>query len=97
MDWEQVESRACGEKTIEIEKLQSITQYSGCTEKSAIIKRFWRVLTSFDDEQRQKYLKFVWSRSRIPINTDNLRYKHHIYVNSHMNKTGFPEAHTCFF
>ena len=27
MDWEQVESRACGEKTIEIDKLKSITKY----------------------------------------------------------------------
>ena len=27
MDWEQVESRACGEKTVDIDKLMSITSY----------------------------------------------------------------------
>ena len=70
MDWEQIETRACGEKTVDIEKLKSITSYSGATEDSAIIKRFWRVLTSFDDDQRQAYLKFVWGRSRLPIVLD---------------------------
>jgi len=27
MDWEQIESRACGQKTVDIEKLKSITDY----------------------------------------------------------------------
>lgn len=52
MDWEQIETRACGEKTVDIDKLKSITSYSGATEDSVVIKRFWRVLTSFDDDQR---------------------------------------------
>lgn len=72
MDWEQVESRACGDKTIEIDKLKSISSYRGCTENSAIIRRFWRVMTAFDDDQRQAYLKFVWGRSRLPIDLKNL-------------------------
>ena len=97
MDWEQVESRACGQKTIEIDKLKSITRYSGATEDSAIIKRFWRVLTSFDDDQRQMYLKFVWGRSRLPIDVKQMGQRHSVDVCRHMDKTGFPQAHTCFF
>lgn len=73
MDWDSIESRACGEKTIDIEKLKSITKYEGCNENSPLIKRYWRVMTAFDDELRQKYLKFVWGRSRLPINTKDLR------------------------
>lgn len=97
MDWEQLESRACGQKTIEIDKLKAITEYSGANEKSPIIKRFWRVLTAFDDDQRQMYLKFVWGRSRLPIDTKGMRQRHRIDVCNHMDKTGFPQAHTCFF
>ena len=72
MDWEQIESRACGEKTLEIDRLKEITNYQGCTESSPIIKRFWRVMTAYDDDQRQAYLKFVWGRSRLPIDVKSL-------------------------
>ena len=97
MDWEQVEARACGEKTVDIDKLKGITSYYGGNENSAIIKRFWRVLTKFDDEQRQLYLKFVWGRSRLPLDMSNMSYKHTVSVCRHMNKESFPQAHTCFF
>ena len=52
MDWEHIESRACGEKTIDIDKLKSITTYQGCNETSPIIKRYWRVMKAFDDGLR---------------------------------------------
>lgn len=97
MDWEQVEARACGQKTVDIDKLKSITGYHGANENSAIIKRFWRVLSNFDDEQRQLYLKFVWGRSRLPIDMSNMRNSHTISVCRHMSKESFPQAHTCFF
>ena len=97
MDWEQIESRACGEKTLEIDRLKEITNYQGCTESSPIIKRFWRVMTAYDDDQRQAYLKFVWGRSRLPIDVKSLEQKHTISLCRSMDKTGFPQAHTCFF
>ena len=56
----------------EIDKLKEITLYQGCTENSPIIKRFWRVMTAYDDDQRQAYLKFVWGRSRLPIDVKSL-------------------------
>ena len=90
MDWEQIESRACGEKTLEIDRLKEITNYHGCNEKSPIIKRFWRVMTAYDDDQRQAYLKFVWGRSRLPIDLKSLKQKHTINLCRSMDKTGFP-------
>ena len=54
-------------------------------------------MTSFDDDQRQLYLKFAWGRSRLPIDLKNLRRKHTISLSKYMDKTGFPQAHTCFF
>ena len=43
------------------------------------------------------YLKFVWGRSRLPIDLKNLSQKHTLTLCRGMNKTGFPLAHTCFF
>jgi len=69
-----VESRACGQKTVDIDKLKEISDYGGgYTAESGIIKRFWRVMTSFDDDQRQMYLKFVWGRSRLPSEMKGMR------------------------
>ena len=97
MDWEQIENRACGYKTVDIDRLKSITTYSGATEDSPIIKRFWRVMTAFDDDQRQMYLRFVWGRSRLPVDMKNMRRSHRIDICKYMDKNGFPQAHTCFF
>ena len=58
-------------------------------------------MTSFDDDQRGAYLKFVWGRSRLPLNLKNYDTNnygcHRIDVRKDMNKKGFPQAHTCFF
>lgn len=50
MDWEEVEARACGQKSIDPEKLKDITHVRGASEDSAIVRRFWRVFKGFDDE-----------------------------------------------
>ena len=50
MDWEQIERRACGDKYVDIDKLKFITKIHGESKDSAIVKRFWRVLTSFDND-----------------------------------------------
>jgi len=31
-----------------------------------------------DQDERKKYLKFVWGRSNLPSDTSNLEYKHKI-------------------
>lgn len=41
LDWEEIEIRAVGEKTVDPEKLKKITVYENCSESSPIIKLFW--------------------------------------------------------
>lgn len=43
-----------------------MTQYKNCSEKHEVVKRFWKVLHSFDNEERKNYLRFVWGRMRLP-------------------------------
>lgn len=43
------------------------------------------------------YLKFVWGRSRLPIDMKGMRQQHTVTLARSMGKTALPEAHTCFF
>lgn len=53
---------------------------------------FWEVFEEFTQEQRQRYLKFTWGRSR--LSASNF-YEHKL---NSFNKQGMiPIAHTCFF
>lgn len=67
LSWEDVELRACGLKEISVEKLQDITEYRSVEKDSPIIKMFWEMFGNFTQEERSKYLKFVWGRSKIPL------------------------------
>lgn len=72
LSWEGIESRACGEKIFNTEKLKSITKFDRCNEE--LEERFWRVFESFSELEKQQYLKFVWGRTRLPIDISKLQY-----------------------
>ena len=93
LSWEDVELRACGPKDIQTEALKAITDGSDCK----WTKMFWQMFETFTQEERRKYLKFVWGRSKLPNDTSHLEYRHQICVMSHIKKDALPEAHTCFF
>ena len=92
-----IETRACGEKVVELDILKKITEFSGTSSESALVKRFWRVLKSFDDDQRQLYLKFVFGRSRLPSDMGTFKAKHRVDFARQMKENALPQAHTCFF
>ena len=52
---------------------------------------------AFNEAERGAYLKFVWGRCRLPIDLTNLSHKHKVNLSTGMDKTAFPQAHTCFF
>ncbi|KAF7339313.1 HECT-domain-containing protein [Mycena sanguinolenta] len=53
---------------VNLDDLQSNTRYDGIFQSShATIISFWRVVHSFDQEQRRALLRFVTSRSRPPL------------------------------
>lgn len=57
-----------GRADINVGLLKLNTEYGeGFTEQSSAIQFFWNVLNSFSDEERELYLKFVWGRSRLPL------------------------------
>lgn len=51
-----------------------------------------------DQNEKKKYLKFVWGRTKIPQDCSSLEYKHKITLLSEKSKTdSLPLSHTCFF
>jgi hypothetical protein len=66
LSWEEVEIRAAGSKTTDVEKLKSITEYRNCTENTRVVKLFWNVMSRMSEEDKTLYLKFVWGRQRLP-------------------------------
>ena len=91
-----IETRACGSKKIETERLRSITIYPNCGADHEIVGRFWRVFESFTYEERAIYLKFVWGRNRLPQDLSKISRKHEVRLMTNMSETGFPQSHTCF-
>ena len=59
-------------------------------------------LRSFDDEDRSRFLKFVWARERLPNSSAEFHQRFKIQAavgdgpRDHPN-TYLPKAHTCFF
>lgn len=57
-----------GRSDINVNLLKENTEYGeGYTKNSNAVKLFWKVITNFSDEERELYLKFVWGRSRLPL------------------------------
>ena len=76
--WRTMETRCTGEKTVDVAKLKMITTFPNCDPNHEIVDRFWRVFESMNDSQRTAYLKFVWGRSRLPIDILHLSYNHKV-------------------
>lgn len=90
LDWQTFDSRCTGEKIVSVDRLRSITRFPNNGSDHAIIERFWRVFEAFNNEERQAYLKFVWGRSRLPIDLSNLSHKHEVRLMNDMDKNAFP-------
>jgi len=43
------------------------------------------------------YLKFVWGRSRLPLNLSDLNRQHKIEFYRSRSRDSLPISHTCFF
>jgi len=71
LTWEEVELRACGPKDVNTDALKAISEYNvGADNKH--IKWFWQMFEAFPQKSRREYLKFVWGRSKLPVDTSDL-------------------------
>ena len=96
VDWRDLERLICGPSHIDVEILKKNTVYSGFSSSSLSVIWFWKVLRSFDEQERRLFLKFVWGRNRLPLShewTSKFTLKH----GASMSPDSLPHASTCFF
>ena len=96
--WQELEVMVCGKREIDIDYLRANTRYrSPVSASDSHIQIFWKVLESFNSEQRQMFLRFVWGQSRLPYNPADFSQKFEI-MSSRDNTDGtLPISRKCFF
>jgi len=88
----------CGKPEVDVELLQSVTDYSSCAASDPQIQYFWQALREFSNEERSALLRFTWGRSRLPLSAADFpqRFKLQSFGKSPADSY-YPVAHTCFF
>jgi len=74
--WNELEVLVCGSARIDLAYLKKNTSYSGWSETDPTIKSFWKVLQELSDDERSKYIRFAWGRSRLPSHGQQWTHKH---------------------
>ena len=94
----QFETLVCGEVEVDLALLRRCTRYESCEEGDAHVGRVWEVLEKMDQDDRRAFLRFVWGRSRLPLNEAGFveRFKIQRFGRAPADRY-FPVAHTCFF
>ncbi len=95
--WVEAEALVCGRAHIDLPTLRRHTRYEGVYNKEhAVVKRFWRVLAGMSHEDRSRYVRFAWGRSRLPAEGAAWTSSHTLTRLSG-GDAALPMAHTCFF
>jgi hypothetical protein len=96
--WEETEQMVVGSPTIDIALLKSATEYSGCSADDKHVKFFWQTLREFTDEEKTAFLRFTWSRTRLPLNKEQFPQRFKLQsCGLSPPDAYYPIAHTCFF
>jgi len=96
--WFDLEVMVCGNPTIDIEMLHRHTLYStSLSSASPLIAYLFEALRSFNSEERQMFLRFVWGRNRLPATDSDWTQQFTVNLLSTADDKALPIAHTCFF
>ena len=88
----------CGAPEVNVQLLESVTEYSNCSARDPHVQFFWQVVNSFTNEERSALIRFTWGRSRLPITKDGFKERFKILKSYRQPADAqFPVAHTCFF
>uniref|UniRef100_A0A7S4I2I9 HECT-type E3 ubiquitin transferase n=1 Tax=Vannella robusta TaxID=1487602 RepID=A0A7S4I2I9_9EUKA len=92
---EEVELLICGDPELDFKDLENVTHYDGGFDVDhEVIKNFWEVIHSLNEEEQKKFLFFTTGSDRAPIGgLKNLRF---IITKHGDDSDRLPGAHTCF-
>ncbi|OXV05602.1 hypothetical protein Egran_06630 [Elaphomyces granulatus] len=85
---------------IDVEDWKKHTDYRGYQESDDVIQHFWKIIRSWDAEQKSRLLQFATGTSRIPVNgfkdlqgSDGPR---RFTIEKAGDPAALPKSHTCF-
>ena len=89
----------CGNPDVDVDLLHRVVEYEGYKESDDVIQYFWETLREFTNDERKKFLQFVWARNRLPMKeTDfDAPFKIQRDTSSKNGAEALPSASTCFF
>lgn len=95
LTWRELELSICGDPVVDVDELKRHTTYHGWTESDPGVRRFWKVFDGLTNEERSKFVRFVWGRARLPKPSQWSRpFK---LTKKNGGDDQLPLAHTCFF
>jgi len=103
--WSELERRICGKPFIDIDLLRRHTEYSGVSATAPHVQWFWQVLHEFSQDERRKFIKFVWAQERLPASDEEFHQggqrvrmliKSAPLKNNQRADDRFPTSDTCF-
>jgi len=93
----QLELLVCGKSEVDLELLKAKTSYEGdYSADHPTILLFWEMMETFSQVERSAFLKFVWSRDRLPPRAQDFRSNFKI-TRARGGNEAYPRSHTCFF
>ncbi|KAL2011734.1 hypothetical protein VTN00DRAFT_4452 [Thermoascus crustaceus] len=85
---------------IDVDDWKKHTDYRGYQEQDEVIQNFWKIIRSWDAEQKSRLLQFATGTSRIPVNgfkdlqgSDGPR---RFTIEKSGDVNALPKSHTCF-
>ncbi|KAL4814068.1 E3 ubiquitin-protein ligase RSP5 [Aspergillus spinulosporus] len=85
---------------IDVDDWKKHTDYRGYQEQDEVIQNFWKIVRSWDAEQKSRLLQFTTGTSRIPVNgfkdlqgSDGPR---RFTIEKSGDPIALPKSHTCF-
>ncbi|KAJ5243772.1 hypothetical protein N7489_003868 [Penicillium chrysogenum] len=85
---------------IDVEDWKKHTDYRGYQEQDEVIQNFWKIVRTWDAEQKSRLLQFTTGTSRIPVNgfkdlqgSDGPR---RFTIEKSGDPAALPKSHTCF-
>jgi hypothetical protein len=95
LTWRETELLVCGDPIVDVELLKKHTQYDTYEESAQGVQRFWRCFETLSNEERGKFIRFSWGRSRLP---EPGQFTRKFRLSKRGGHDGsLPVAHACFW
>ncbi|KAL3944031.1 MAG: hypothetical protein SGBAC_001899 [Bacillariaceae sp.] len=96
---EELRDIICGNPDIDVDLLKRVVEYEGFEATDSVVEYFWETLREFTNDERKKFLQFVWARNRLPMKESDFEAPFKIQRDSSEQKKdkALPSASTCFF